>query len=196
MTPQTELHGAGARSIPSREAELRALLDSMNEAPGRVNPNNALIPFAQFDKLHFARLLILDDQTLETCASTAADRLRPIRFISPSSVTSMATRMISWPSWPRSAGDGLRTIFSCCTAISEQTDLFSWMKQHRAPAIANYVNWRGRTVRRIHEEAALREALVRQSIASQWPTERSTVAIREVAAILSDAEQSAGRLTL
>jgi hypothetical protein len=33
------------------------------------------------------------------------------------------------------------------------------MKAHRKPSIANYVNWRGRTVRRIREEAALHEAI-------------------------------------
>ena len=37
----------------------------MNDAPGRVNPDNALIPFAQFDTLHFARFVILDDKTLD-----------------------------------------------------------------------------------------------------------------------------------
>ena len=62
MTPQSNFMVL-APIDPPREAELRALLDSMNEAPGRVNPNNALIPFAQFDPLHYARLLILDDQT-------------------------------------------------------------------------------------------------------------------------------------
>ena len=33
------------------------------------------------------------------------------------------------------------------------------MKKHRRPSIANYVNWPGRTVRRIREEAALQEAI-------------------------------------
>jgi hypothetical protein len=36
------------------------LLDSMNDAPGRVKANNALMPFGQFDTLQYARLLILD----------------------------------------------------------------------------------------------------------------------------------------
>ena len=31
---------------PEREAELRRLLESMNDAPGHVNPKNALIRFA------------------------------------------------------------------------------------------------------------------------------------------------------
>ena len=64
MTPQSNFMVL-APVDPQREAELRQLLASMNDAPGRVNPNNALIPFARFDTLHVARLLILDDQTVE-----------------------------------------------------------------------------------------------------------------------------------
>ena len=44
MTPQSHFMVL-APIEPPREAALRALLDSMNEGPGRVNPNNALIPF-------------------------------------------------------------------------------------------------------------------------------------------------------
>ena len=64
MTPQANFMVLAAID-PAREAELRGLLASMNDAPGRVNANNALIPFAQFDTLHFARFVILDDKTLE-----------------------------------------------------------------------------------------------------------------------------------
>ena len=51
--------------LPERETELRQLLDSMNRGPGQVNPNNALLPFAEFETLHFARFVILDDKTTE-----------------------------------------------------------------------------------------------------------------------------------
>ena len=44
------------------------------------------------------------------------------------------------------------------SGFATDTDLFDWMKQHEAPAIAVYVNWRGRTVRQIREEAALYDA--------------------------------------
>ena len=63
MTPQGNFMIL-APIVSSREAELRGLLDSMNEAPGSVNPNNPLVPFAQFDTLHFARFVILDDKTV------------------------------------------------------------------------------------------------------------------------------------
>src|SRR5690349_16819850 len=48
---------------PRREAELRLLVASMNYGPGRVNATNAVLPFAQFDRLHVARFLIIDDRT-------------------------------------------------------------------------------------------------------------------------------------
>ena len=64
MTPQSNFMVL-APIIPQRETELRQLLDSMNLGPGQVDPNNALLPFAQFGTLHFARFVILDDKTTE-----------------------------------------------------------------------------------------------------------------------------------
>ena len=64
MTPQSNFMVL-APIIPDRETELRNLLASMNSGPGRVDPNNALLPFAEFDTLHFARFIILDDKTTE-----------------------------------------------------------------------------------------------------------------------------------
>ena len=64
MTPQSNFMVL-ASIIPERETELRQLLDSMNHGPGQVDPNNALLPFAEFATLHFARFIILDDKTTE-----------------------------------------------------------------------------------------------------------------------------------
>ena len=63
MTPQSSFMVLAAVN-PTREAELRGLLASMNTAAGRVKPDNALIPFQRFDSLHVARLLIVDDRTV------------------------------------------------------------------------------------------------------------------------------------
>ena len=63
MTPQSTFMIL-ASIIPSREVDLRRLLDEMNNEPGRLNPMNAYVPFAQFDQIHFARILILEDQTM------------------------------------------------------------------------------------------------------------------------------------
>ena len=55
MTPQSTFMIL-ASIIPSREVDLRRLLDEMNNEPGRLNPMNAYVPFAQFDQIHFARI--------------------------------------------------------------------------------------------------------------------------------------------
>src|SRR5258708_40114614 len=62
MTPQSSFMIA-APIDPRRDGELRALLASMNSEPGRLNPRNAVLPFDRFDTLHFARIVILDDQS-------------------------------------------------------------------------------------------------------------------------------------
>ena len=56
---------------------------------------------------------------------------------------------------------GLRALFSRCEGFTLQTDLQAWMKAHAVAPAANYVNWRGRTVQRVREEAALHDALER-----------------------------------
>ena len=47
-----------------REASLRKLLDSMNLQPGMADPDNLLLPFGRFERVHFARLALLTDSTL------------------------------------------------------------------------------------------------------------------------------------
>ena len=51
--------------VEARLTELRALLGSMNDRPGTARPDNSIVPFARFEKLHYARFVILDDQTLK-----------------------------------------------------------------------------------------------------------------------------------
>ena len=63
MTPQSNFMVA-APIMPDREDALRALLATMTVQPGVVDPNNALVPFARFDRLHVARFVILHDETL------------------------------------------------------------------------------------------------------------------------------------
>jgi hypothetical protein len=71
------------------------------------------------------------------------------------------------------------------------------MKQHDSPAIAVYVNWRGRTVRQIREEAALYDALENYvdrnhgTLHGLRPRE-----LHEKLRTFVNAEQSAGRVTL
>src|SRR4051794_14017892 len=45
------------------EGDFRALLGTMNRLPGFADPANRLVPFGRFDAVHFARFVILKDET-------------------------------------------------------------------------------------------------------------------------------------
>ena len=62
MTPQDHFMVV-APIAAGREADLRAVLSSMNAAPGIADPRNPIVPFGAFERLHFARLVVLDDAT-------------------------------------------------------------------------------------------------------------------------------------
>jgi hypothetical protein len=140
------------------QVTLRALLASMNKQPGVVDPNNALVPFARFDRLHFARFVILDDQTLGDIET--AYKLKPVPY--PLSLGflvdfdgdtgSFIDELVSM------AGDGLRQIFACA-GLAANDDLLRWMNDHSAKSAASYVNWLGRTMKQVREEMALRDFL-------------------------------------
>ncbi len=196
MTPQANFMVL-APIDPARRTELEQLLASMNDGPGQVNAGNKLIPFAQHDTLHFARLVILNDGTLNDVRAYGGGPAPTyplyLAFLGDidGEVDSFLTELA------RCAGDGLRRIFSCCEGFTTGADLVKWMKTHEAPAIAAYVNWRGRTVLQIHEEAALREALLDYARTNaggfrDLPAREAHLKLREFAA----AEVSSARLKL
>ena len=157
MTPQSGFFVL-APIVPAREAELRRLLASMNEAPGRVKANNDIIPFAQFDRLHMARLLILDDKTVGDNQAYGLPRPSyPLYLGFLGDVDGEGDRFLEEVA--ARAPAGVRALFSCCEGFDAQTDPVAWMKAHASRSSASYVNWRGRTVRRIREGAALHDAL-------------------------------------
>src|SRR5262245_12359693 len=195
MTPQGTFMIL-APIVLSREAELRGLLDSMNDTLGSVNPNNSLVPFAQFDKLHFARFVILDDKTVGDLRIYGLPfRHHPLYLAFLGDIDGEEEPFLN--ELVRRAPDGLRAIFSSCHGFASDTDLMAWMKLLRSPASAAYVNTRGRTVRRIREEAALQGA-IESHLASQ-PSSFEGLPPRTIHAQLRrfvEAEKSAGRLTL
>ena len=195
MTPQSNFMVL-APIIPERETELRQLLDSMNRGPGQVDPSNSLLPFAEFDTLHFARFVVLDDKTTDDVRVYGLPpRTYPLYLAFLGDVDGDANAFLG--KLIKRAGEGLRRIFSCCQGFGPDTDLLDWMKQHDAPPIAAYVNWRGRTVRQIREEAALYEAI--ENHIESHAAGLNGLAPRELHHNLRTfvhAEQSAGRLTL
>jgi len=142
-----------------RTDELRELLATMNRAPGMADPNNAIIPFGRLPDLHFARIVILEDQTLDdiTTAYGLPRRNYPLylTFLADfdGDVDRFRNQMVSI------ARSGLEQIFSFCTDFKPGTNIVSWMKQHEHRPSTMYVNWVGRTMQQIREENALRQAV-------------------------------------
>ena len=195
MTPQSNFMVL-APIIPERETELRQLLDSMNRRSGQVHPNNSLLPFAEFETLHFARFVILDDKTTEDIrvyGSTPHTYPLYLAFLGDvdGDVSAFLGKLI------KRAGKGLGKIFSCCQGFGPNTDLFDWMKQHEAPPIAAYVNWRGRTVRQIREEAAVSDALENYLNRNHATLQGlRAIELHDKLRAFVNAEQSARRVTL
>ncbi len=158
MMPQANLFVAAPLKM-DRVAELRNVLASMNVDPGMANPQNPIIPFGQFDRLHFARFVILEDQSLDDIHTAYGlprrDYPLMLAFIADfdGDADDFRTELV------RRAGGGLKRIFSLCEGFSPDADLALWMKRHENHAATAYVNWVGRTVQRIREDDALRRAL-------------------------------------
>ncbi|MGP0000219.1 MAG: hypothetical protein ACLPKW_21090 [Acetobacteraceae bacterium] len=138
---------------------MRAVLATMNSSPGVVDPNNPLVPFARFDRLHVARFVILNDETLGDDLRQYGETLvnLPVWLVFLGDCDGPAETMLA--EFVAQAGTGLAMIFEHCEGFDRHGDLLAWMQAHSANPAAQYVNWVGRTVRQIREEAALRAAL-------------------------------------
>jgi hypothetical protein len=170
MIPQSNL-AVVAPIAAGRELSLRSLLASMNSAPGCVIPGNSVIPFDQFDELHFARLVILDDATIADIAVYGQPTpTYPLLLAFLADFDGAYDRFLT--NLITRAAPGLRSIFSHCEGFDSSTDLRAWMKacEHR-PATA-YVNWLGRTVQQCRQEARLHNALVDYLAASSDAADR------------------------
>jgi hypothetical protein len=195
MTPQSNFMIL-ATINPAREVELRRLLASMNQEPGLLNPLNALVPFGQFDRLHFARIVILDDQTLDDIMVYGLPRVDYPTYLAmlgdvDGPIDEFLAEMV------QRAGDGLRRIFTHCDEYTPQVDLLAWIKARNMSPAANYVNWVGRTVRQVGEEEMLHQALEKflqensVSLRAMQPRQ-----IRDTMKQYVTTEQQSGRITL
>jgi hypothetical protein len=171
MMPQANFMVA-APIATDREGALRALLAAMNLRPGVVDPNNALFPFRRFDRLHVARFVILDDQTLDDLPPGDPLRDAPPWLVFLGDCDGAPERLLA--EFVAVAEAGLRAVFSHCADFSTDADLLSWMHAHSVRPAAQYVNWVGRTVRQIREEAALRAALAEYLARDEDPLASTT----------------------
>ena len=140
------------------EAPLRALLDTMNSEPGVVDPANALLPFAHFTRLHFARFAILDDATMGDLEAFGLPRPRvPLYLAFLGECDGPGDALLA--DFAQRAARGLRRIFMHCEGFEEATELRAWLLAHDLPVAVRYVNRIGRTVQQVLQESALQCAL-------------------------------------
>lgn len=180
--------------LASREPELRQLLATMNLEPGVANPANPLVPFEKFATLHFARFVILEDDTREDLRVYGAMPPPPTNFLAflcdfDGPADALRLELVA------RAEPGLRQIFSSCESFTPTTDLLRWMEDNERRPSANYVNWVGRTALQVREENDLQLAIkwYLSQRASAAATPRQTW--NDLRAFVKQ-EQAAGRLTL
>jgi hypothetical protein len=194
MTPQENLTLV-APIAAGRVDELRSLLLSMNRALGIVDPENALIPFARLEELHFARLVILEDQTPQDIRVYNLPQPEYPIYLAffcdfDGTLDAFLSKLVSC------ATAGLTRIFEYCDGFTQGVNLTAWMKQHhREPATA-YVNWLGRTMLQVREEEALRLAIRAWLDADSSRTKLPPQQLQNELRRYITSEQSLGRLSL
>ena len=158
LTPQSPFMVV-APVADGREAELRALLASMNALPGMADPDNALVPFGRFERLHVARFLVLEAPTADDIVVyDIPPSPWPTSLVFLGDCDGPAQAFLA--ELVERAGPGLRRIFAFCRDFSAMTTCSTGCGGTSAHPSANYVNWIGRTVLQVQEEQALRAALV------------------------------------
>ncbi len=153
MLPQSAVM-VTAPIAAGHEDALTDLLAGMNQSPGLADPGNSLVPFGRFERLHYARFLILKDPTPDEIAvyNILPTPLTPtLAFFADCDGCGDAFLV----ELARQCSPGLRSIFTHCVGFGEDTDVLTWLRLHQIPIAATYINWMGRTVRQIRQEAAL-----------------------------------------
>jgi hypothetical protein len=147
-----------AEVADDRVAALREALAKMNY-PGKTgfaDPCNQLVPFGRFDTIHYARFVVLEDNTV-------ADRAHYPELIEDK--RHLPTYLCFMVDCDGDAGAlmeqigqkaaaGLQQIFSYCKNYKGVTPL-EFMRKHRVRPRTSYVNWVGRTVDQVQDEARL-----------------------------------------
>ena len=178
-----------------REPALRELLDTMNGQPGIADPNNALVPFGQFEQVHFARFVLLNDATLgDFSLHRRPAPSFPLYLVFMGDCDGPVGELFA--DFEKYAGEGLRRVFGHCEDFDPQADLYTWLVEHNMPVDANYVNWLGRTVRAVREDSALQRVLSEKLRTSAMPAEEGPVAVRRELVRFVQGEVHAGKLTL
>ena len=196
MTPQSTFMIVAPVADQHKDT-LRQLLATMNNLPGHANPDNSLLPFSRFDRLHTARFILIEAKTADEIKAYGVTP-RPwqptLAFLGDFD----GNKDTFLAELAEQASSGLKQIFSLCEGFSNQdSNLLAWMKAHEIQSQANYVNWIGRTVKQVYEEAALHTSLSTylQTIADDVGRENTRV-LRQKLLSYVEMEKHAGHLTL
>ena len=177
---------------------LRTLLGTMNKIVSHADPDNKLVPFGRFDRLHFARFTIIEAKTADDIKAFGVTP-RPwqptLAFLGDCD----GDRDSFLAELAAQAAPGLEQIFAFCIGFPDANSntLLQWMKSHNIEPATSYVNWMGRTVRQVHEEAELHRSLSAylQQIVDEVGRENTRV-LRQKLLSYVEMEKHAGRLTL
>lgn len=196
MTPQSNFM-ISAIVHEGQLENLRALLHTMNAPSELADAENTLLPFGRFQRLHVARFVIIEANTsadLELFGATPYPWRPALAFLGDcdGDRDSFLAELVE------QAGEGLKKIFAFCEEFSaDNNDLLAWLKAHNYEPAANYINWIGRTVKQVHEEAALHRSLSARlaAITDQRELENCR-ALRQTLLSHVEMEKFAGRFTL
>lgn len=160
MTPQSSFMIV-APIIEGQRDALENCLATMNVAPGVANPDNTIIPFAYFNQLHTARLVILESKTGQDIRAFGwqprdwQPSLALIGEVDGDCHEFLALLAVV-------AEPGLNRLFAHCKGFQEHRgSLLSYLLENQADSAASYVNWVGRTVQQVQEEARLQRSMAK-----------------------------------
>ena len=114
---------------------------------GFADPDNPLVPFGDFKTIHFARFVVLADNTLEDRAAYS----QPAHDEPTSEGPTRKEPSCSWPTYlcfmvdcdgdadellthMVQEANGLRELFGHCEDYDENADLLGWLRTHRVQA--------------------------------------------------------------
>jgi hypothetical protein len=140
-------------------AGLRKMLAEMN-LPGRTgfaDPHNHRVPFGAFDTIHYARFVVLADNTLADRGyypdPATDEKPLPTYLCFMVDCDGDATSLMEHIG--QRAEAGLREIFRHCQGFETYANPLDFMRRHRVRPRTSYVNWVGRTVDQVRDEARL-----------------------------------------
>ena len=143
---------------PGAAETVRRLIATLTLAPGLADPDDPRLPLGRIDALHVFRILVVDDPTLPDRAAYPPDGFDP----------APALAVMGFCDGPADAfldvlaaqgAAALRALFAHAVGFDDDPGLAGWMRAHRVHPAIRYVNWVGRTVRQVREEAELHGVL-------------------------------------